>query len=58
MFELPNTYQPNLILTNSNIQGRLLSFCLFLARLHSLWNLSSLARDRAHAFCSGRSAES
>ena len=29
MFEVPNMYQPNLILTNSNIQWRLLSFCFW-----------------------------
>ena len=29
MFELSNMYQPNLILTNSNIQWRLLSCCFW-----------------------------
>ena len=30
-----------------------LSVCLFSAALHSMWDLSSLTRDRTHTPCSG-----
>ena len=31
-------------------------FCLLLAELHSLWDLSSPTRDQTHALCIGSTA--